>query len=168
MAHGYPSCVISSSWDESIRIWKVDECFSAPKEHGDKVVCVKDSWKILRGHTNRICCVKVFDVYPSHTGPHPLIASGSTDGSIKIWNFKRLENKDFNTDCLFTIFDELNITWYLCLEFLYTAEDGHVLISGSKDNFVRVRNTVWLFVFVWVCVFWYMCCQVWMDRCIDA
>lgn len=154
---GYPSCVISSSWDETIRIWKVDDCFLSANKT-DIEVCVKDSWKTLTGHTNRICCVKVFTVYPEYTRKIsgkcktearasrveseiescPMIASGSTDGSIKIWNFKSLGNNEFNTDCLFTIIDELNITWYLCLEFFHTPEAGHVLISGSKDNFVRV------------------------------
>ena len=149
----YPSCVISSSWDETIRIWKVDDCFLEAK---NTVATVSDSWRTLKGHTNRICSVKVFLVHPSHKkgarnpaaedaseddeGSYPMIASGSTDGSIKIWNFQYLGNNEFNTDCLFTIFDELNITWYLCLEFIYTRQDGHLLVSGSKDNFVRVRR----------------------------
>ena len=140
-ATGYPHCVISCSWDETIKIWKVGSCFTLPKKD-NKVLVVNDSWKTLTGHTNRICCVKLFNAHDESSDSRLLLASGSTDGSIMIWNFKLVNNEDIDTDCLHCIVDELNITWYLCLDFVYTPQDGNVIISGSKDNFVRVSFLV--------------------------
>ncbi|KIM40859.1 hypothetical protein M413DRAFT_72500 [Hebeloma cylindrosporum] len=143
------TCIISGSWDNSVRIWDAssgDElkvlnghtkvvtsvAFSSDSTHivsgsWDKSLRVWDATsgaelKVLNGHTNYITSIAL-----SANGTH--IASGSWDKSVRVWNaLSGDEMKVLNghTESI------TSVTFSI---------DGNCIVSGSWDNSVRVWDS---------------------------
>ena len=101
--------VLSGSADQTIRVWRIStgECE-----------------QILSGHTSWITCLTLLDA------KQMLVASGSSDSRIKIWDLKKKRGK-----CLRTF--ECQTNWITCLE---VAMNTHELVSGFRDGRIKVWN----------------------------
>jgi WD40 repeat protein len=109
--------------DSMIRLWK----FTADPDNKSF------NWEIdkeLRGHTNRIWAVAF---PPDETAQESqsqqyLLASGSDDKSLKIWNISKSE-------CLRTLKGYTNRIWAVAF-----SPNGNILASGNDDHTVRLWN----------------------------
>ena len=115
--------LITGSWDESIRVWPLRQCF----EKEASATSIENECLYLAGHSNKINQV----IMVHGEDYHPYIASAASDRTIRIWNLKGntlmiLEDKrtDVSPTCLAS----------------YSKNDNFLLISGYKDNLVRVWN----------------------------
>jgi WD40 repeat protein len=149
---GYNALVITAGWDERVRIWPVEKCFTkaATKteefatggpETGNEVPVqtlsesISAQSVVLRGHKNRIFGLAVIH----GVGEEPVVASGSSDNTIRVWSLPMGE-------LLYILEDERDDTWNLCLRswfvslkhFTKCGYHGTVLLSGCKNNTVRV------------------------------
>ncbi|MGB3756289.1 MAG: CHAT domain-containing protein [Rivularia sp. (in: cyanobacteria)] len=102
----------SSSQDCKIRLWDI--------QTGNATI-------ILEGHNNLVSAIAFA---PQHTSNHPdncMLASGSDDNTIKIWNH--------HTECLKTL--RGHEAWVYSVVF---NPQGEILASGSRDNTIKLWN----------------------------
>jgi WD40 repeat protein len=100
----------SSSQDRKVRIWDI--------ETGKCNL-------ILEGHDNLISSVAFAPEYTSNNIPDYLLASGSDDNTIKIWNHQG--------ECLKTL--RGHEAWIYSVAF---SSQGEILASGSRDNTIKL------------------------------
>jgi WD40 repeat protein len=87
-----------------------------------------DIEQTLSGHTREVLCLKLLE--STNTNTKCLLASGSWDNLIKIWDLS------LNGQCLFTLNSQIEHSIY-CLEQLQNKE---YLLAGSGDNLIRIWN----------------------------
>jgi WD40 repeat protein len=98
-----PDRIVSSHDDHCIRLWN---------PHAGQCE------KTLRGHTNAVCTLAV-------SPTTPLLASGSADCTIKLWNGQG--------QCLATLREHLSRVWSVTF-----SPDGEWLASSSDDQTVKL------------------------------
>ena len=143
---GSDSYVISSSWDERVRIWPLKDCFplnctlaktTSEAKENEQIIALSERLSaqsiVLKGHTNRVFGTTVV----ARPGEAPFIASASADNTIRVWSLP-------DGHPLYVLEDDEDATWNLCLSSWFIADNGEcpyhgtVLISGCKNTTVRV------------------------------
>jgi WD40 repeat protein len=104
--------LLSGSADQTLRVWnvKTNECE-----------------RVLVGHTSWITCLTLVDKQQM------LIASGSSDSCIKLWDLK--QGKGIVGKCLRTFDCQTN--WITCLVLAVNTSE---LVSGFRDGRIKVWN----------------------------
>jgi WD40 repeat protein len=120
---------ITASWDESIRIWNLSNCYSL------QPVLPSDIRSINAGasasspsllHANRVLSLAVV-----HCDNKPaVLVSGSADNSIKVWGLPA-------GDYLYELRDKECVTYYYALD-SYNFNGQSFIVSGCRDNTVKV------------------------------
>jgi WD40 repeat protein/cellulose biosynthesis protein BcsQ len=146
------SKLASGSEDKTVKIWDVQEgkCLQTFEGQTDRVWSVAFShngnylvngsedqkvrlWSLLSNGKNRYECIKEFSErtywvwsVDFHTSDSKIIATGSDENIVKIWNVETG-----------TLLKELegHTNWILSVAF---SPDGKVLASGSEDNTVKI------------------------------
>ena len=105
--------LLSGSADQTLRVWNVrtNECE-----------------RVLVGHTSWITCITLVDKQQM------LIASGSSDSCIKLWDLRR-RGQGIVGKCLRTFDCQTN--WITCL---VLAVNTGELVSGFRDGRIKVWN----------------------------
>lgn len=117
---------ISASWDESIRLWFLRDCFSQQTVASRAIHSIVAAGAPGERHSNRVLSLAV--VTP--TGKSAVLVSGAADNTIKIWSLPRgiyqyeLKDKD-------------NVTYFLSLGY-YNFRCDTFVVSGCRDNTVKV------------------------------
>lgn len=118
--HGEYSLLISGSYDFTIKIWelkfRIDE-----NSHDQKLT--HSCLRTLEGHTGPVLCIHY---NPAESGVSAKLASGSADGTIRLWD-------PDSGECL-RIFSGHSEA-VTCLQF-----DEKKIISGSIDSNLKVWN----------------------------
>lgn len=142
---GHPPYAITGSWDETCRIWPMEECFSSEKEPAELAPVLYEQSVELRGHRNRVFCLTTI---LDHSG-RPVVASGSADNRIIVWSL----SADTLGQLLYELFNEDEVTWNLSLASFDVPEPkepeqlvgakknpivGPILVVGCKNNTVRI------------------------------
>jgi WD40 repeat protein len=88
-------------------------------------------YRMLKGHEEAITCLEGLDPYNlGYTSSSVLVATGSVDRSIRMWDLRTKKNQVFvfrgHGDNILTL------RW---------SESGRALISGSKDKTIRIWDT---------------------------
>ena len=122
--------VIAGGWDRDVTIWS-DERIGPNKTRGEKSAPLK----VLKGHSDDVHCVTMsppLKVFSSSTKPMCLLASGSDNGEVIVWNmesaFARFTLTD--RDQAAGKFDEQTVERLVFL-------DSGILVSASGDGWVR-------------------------------
>jgi WD40 repeat protein len=105
--------------------------------------CTVDIWQVdtgeclrsLKGHLKSLVCVAFapthFDA-PEYSGEHapfPLLATGSQDSTIRLWNIE-------SGQCVKTLKGHSYAVWSVAFH-----PSGNLLVSGSNDSTVKLWNT---------------------------
>ena len=109
--------IVSSSYDKSIKVWNVDV-----------VNCINRCVATLLGHKSYVW--SVIKVKWFNNEHHNIIASGSTDSTIKVWDVDLCK-------CLFTLKGHT-----FTVVALIQGENGN-LISGSYDNKIKIWDLMY-------------------------
>ena len=113
-----PNIIVSSSYDKNIKVWDITNL----SEGEDNInYCVRT----LTGHRSYVWSIAKIRGYKGDFSNNNIIASGSTDTKIKIWNIEQEE-------CLFTLEGHA-----FTVIALIQGNNGN-LISGSYDKNIKI------------------------------
>ncbi|EIN12635.1 WD40 repeat-like protein, partial [Punctularia strigosozonata HHB-11173 SS5] len=110
--------VVTASRDKTLEVWFFDGAFEGPEQQGP--LCRP---LVLSGHSKSVRSV----AYSSH--PRHMIASGSDDCTVRIWNVESgatVQELTGHTAPVLTV--------------AYSPDGGHV-VSGSADGTIRIWYT---------------------------
>jgi len=124
--------IITSSKDNTIRIWKI--IYNEKKEY-EQIKCIG----ILKGHSDNVNCA---DIHIKKNTKDNLIISGCKDGSIKLWNFNMNNNNNDNN----IIDDIIEINESLSSKVIHDDEinaikfapNGKIFASASYDKTIKI------------------------------
>ena len=150
--NGGQGCVVSTSLDRSVRLWKLEDdyskgsCVAVCNDHEGPVLCVSPcgddgmivtgsgdcSMRIWRVENDTLTCTSVIK---GHTDtvrsvacvPGIGIASGSHDTTVKVWTM--------DGHCVQTCEGHEAIIYTVAV-----SKDSTLIASGSEDNTVRIWN----------------------------
>ena len=132
--------IITSSKDNTIRIWKIN---FIDKDKYDSIKCIC----ILKGHSESVNCS---DIYMKK---NDYLISGCKDGSIKLWDIKQIKEKIDNNDNITNIdninnenLDIIEIKESLSSKVVHDNEinsikfspNGKMFASGSYDKTIKI------------------------------
>ena len=124
--------IITSSKDNTIRIWKI--IYNEKKEY-EQIKCIG----ILKGHSDNVNCA---DIHIKKNTKDNLIISGCKDGSIKLWNFNMNNNNDNNTidDDIIEINESLSskVIHDDEINAIKFAPNGKIFASASYDKTIKI------------------------------
>ena len=123
--------IITSSKDNTIRIWKI--IYNEKKKY-EKIKCIG----ILKGHSDNVNCA---DIHIKKNTKDNLIISGCKDGSIKLWNFN-IDNNDKNVidDDIIEINESLSskVIHDDEINAIKFAPNGKIFASASYDKTIKI------------------------------
>ena len=109
-----PGVIASSSYDKSIKVWELNLDASSYQ-------CLQT----LTGHKSYVWSITKIKGYHNDYNNDNIIASGSTDSTIKVWDIEE-------EDCLFTL------TGHLFTVIALIQGNNGTLISGSYDKTIKI------------------------------
>lgn len=155
--------IVSSSWDETIRVWPVaciNNLLEGEISREEAQDMIKSGCKMFKEHKNRVSAVEVIRVTNIDGKENTFLISASLDNTMRVYDFSSILNshverfkklvEDSSKDndnnnnnnsvelkFLFKIYD-LEVTWWMSMKTYISSTYGPLVLSGGKDHSLRV------------------------------
>ena len=137
--------LVSSSWDEHMRVWPVGKIYSiinGSKKRDDVEADIQQRCSVIKGHKNRISDVDCIEYSALSEGSEllcpnqSLVVTGSCDNTFRVYTVQ-MNGDEVIVDFKFKVFD-LTTTWWLAMKLHVSQIYGPLIVSGGKDHTLRI------------------------------
>lgn len=128
--------VVSGNDDGTIRLWRI----SSDKNNFSYVNKLNHGTNEFENQINNEISVLTFSSTENYSTENYLLASGSSDGTIKLWKLKKTDKPNFKADEKF-----ITLKHPKEINSLAFSHNGQILASGSDDGSIKLwdLSKVW-------------------------